>query len=219
VGRSVIRTSVLTYCLLLEIPIVYYPYAMATYFKFPVVVRRSIALAVRGRGAGTEELIAQIRRAVWSVDSSLPLARVSTFEQIYRQSMARTSFATTILAIAAVMALLIGLVGIYGVIAYAVSLRRREVAIRVALGSTPGKLKWMFVRSGLALTLAGVTAGLMGAAGAAQLISSQLFGVTPLDPLTYLAAPPLLLLASLGACYFPARRAAAVCPAEMLRAE
>jgi len=199
--------------------IVYYPVAMAKYFKFPVVVQRSIAFAVRGQGAGTEGLIAQIRQAVWSVDSSLPLARVSTFQQIYEQSMARTSFATIILAIAAAMALLIGLVGIYGVIAYAASLRRREVGIRLALGSSPGKLKWMFVRSGLALTLAGIAAGLMGAVAAAKLISSQLFGVTPLDPVTYLATPPLLMLASLAACYFPARRAAAVDPAETLRAE
>lgn len=176
--------------------IVYYPFAMAKYFKFPVVVQRSVAFVVRGRGAGTEGLIAQMRQAVWSVNSSLPLARVSTLEQIYEQSMARTSFATTILAIAAVMALLIGLVGMYGVIAYAVSLRGREAAIRLALGSTPGEVKWLFLRVGLALTLIGVVAGLAGAAGAGKVISSQLFGVTRLDPVTYLAMPPLLMLAS-----------------------
>jgi putative ABC transport system permease protein len=199
--------------------IVYWPSAMAKYFKFPLVVQRGITVAVRGQAAGTEGLMSEIRQAVWSVEPSLPLARVSTFQQIYEQSMARTSFATTILAIAAVMALLIGLVGIYGVMAYAVSLRRREGAIRLALGSSPGKLKWMFVRSGLALTLTGVAAGLMGAVGAAKLISSQLFGVTPLDPFTYLATPLLLMLASLAACYFPARGAAAGDPAETLRAE
>jgi predicted permease len=199
--------------------IVYYPFAMAKYFKFPVVVQRGISFAVRGQGAGTGGLMSQIRQAVWSVNPNLPLARVLTFQQIYEQSMARTSFATTILAIAAVMALLIGLVGIYGVIAYAVSLRRREAGIRLALGSGPRELQWMFVRSGLGLTLIGVVVGLLGAAGAGRLIATQLFGVTPLDPPTYVATPLLLLVASVAACWFPARRAGAVDPAETLRSE
>ncbi|HWF08306.1 MAG TPA: ABC transporter permease [Bryobacteraceae bacterium] len=200
-------------------PIVYYPFAMAKYFRFPVVVQHNIAFAVRGQGVGTAGLMSQIRQAVWSVNSSLPLARVLTFQQIYAESMARTSFTTTILVIAAVMALLIGLVGIYGVIAYAVSLRRREAGIRLALGSRPRELQWMFVRSGLALTLAGVAVGLAGAAGAGKLIATQLFGVTPLDPSTYVATPLLLLVASVAACWFPARRAGAVDPAETLRSE
>jgi putative ABC transport system permease protein len=199
--------------------IVYYPFAMANYFRFPLVVQRNVAFVARGQRAGTEGLMAEIRQAVWSVNASLPLARVFTFQQIYEQSMARTSFATTILTIAAVMALLIGLVGLYGVIAYAVNLRRREAGIRLTLGSTPGELKWMFVRSGLALTLIGIVAGLLGAAGAGRLVSSQLFGITSFDPPTYLAMPLLLLLASVAACYFPARRAGAVDPAETLRAE
>jgi putative ABC transport system permease protein len=117
------------------------------------------------------------------------------------------------------MALVLGIVGIYGVISYAVSQRRREIGIRLALGAPPGELSGMFVRYGLALAGAGAAIGLGAAFGLTRLMKVLMFGVSPVDPLTY-AAVPLVLLAAAGlASYVPARRAAAVDPVETLRAE
>jgi putative ABC transport system permease protein len=117
------------------------------------------------------------------------------------------------------MALLLGLIGIYGVIAYAVSQRRREIGIRVALGAQQSELRRMFVRHALTLTAIGVAIGLAASAGLMRLMKSLLFGITPLDPFTYASVPVILLAAALVASYLPARRAAAVDPVETLRAE
>ena len=106
---------------------------------------------------------------------------------IYDQSLARTSFTLVMLAIAGSMALVLGIIGIYGVISYAVSQRRREIGIRLALGAQPGELKRMFVRHGLILAGIGVAIGLGAAAGLTRLMTSLLFGIKPLDPLTYAA--------------------------------
>ena len=102
--------------------------------------------------------------------------------EVYDQSLARTSFTLVMLAIAASMALLLGVVGIYGVISYVVSQRRREIGIRAALGAQQGELKRMFVRHGLALAGVGVAIGLAAAAGLTRLMSTLLYGITPLDP-------------------------------------
>jgi ABC-type antimicrobial peptide transport system permease subunit len=123
------------------------------------------------------------------------------------------------LAIAGAMALLLGLIGIYGVIAYAVSQRRREIGIRVALGAQQSELRRMFVSHALTLTAIGVAIGLASSAGLMRLMKSLLFGITPLDPFTYASVPVVLLAAALAASYLPARRAAAVDPVETLRAE
>jgi putative ABC transport system permease protein len=123
------------------------------------------------------------------------------------------------LVIAGGMALLLGIIGIYGVISYAVSQRRREIGIRVALGAPQGELRSMFVRHGLALVGAGAITGLAVSAGVTRLLKSLLFGVGPLDPVTYLAVPVVLGIAAVVASYVPARRASLVDPAETLRME
>jgi ABC-type antimicrobial peptide transport system permease subunit len=133
--------------------------------------------------------------------------------------MVRTSFTLTMLAIAGTMALILGILGIYGVISYAVSQRTREIGIRLALGAQKSTLRWIFVRSALLLTAAGVVVGLGAAAGLTRLMKSLLFGVSPLDPVTYSAIPLVLITAAALASYLPARRAAAVDPVEALRAE
>jgi ABC-type antimicrobial peptide transport system permease subunit len=117
------------------------------------------------------------------------------------------------------MAMMLGLIGIYGVISYTVSQRKREIGIRVALGAEPGALRWQFVRYGLALAGAGAVIGLAAAAGLTRLMKSVLFGISPVDPLTYTAVPLVLVAATVLASYLPARRAAAVDPVETLRAE
>jgi len=162
--------------------------------------------------------LSEMRQAVWSVTPTLPVAP-RTMRDVYDQSLARTSFTLVMLAIAASMALLLGVVGIYGVISYAVSQRRREIGIRAALGAQRGELQRMFVRYGLALAGVGVAIGLVTAAGLTRLMSSLLYGISPLDPLTYAVVPNILCAATVLACYLPARRAASADPVEALRAE
>ncbi len=180
---------------------------------------RAVTFAIRSDRAGTESFLNQVRQAVWSVNASLPVALMRTMQEIYDRSLGRTSFTLVMLAIAGSMALVLGLVGIYGVIAYAVSQRRREIGIRVALGAQRGELQCMFVRHAVGLAGIGVVVGLAAACGLMQLMKSLLFGISPLDPLTYIAVPGVLVAAAIIASYLPARRAAAVDPVEALKAE
>ena len=180
---------------------------------------RSVTFAIRSNRAGNENFVSQVQQAVWSVNASLPVASVRTMEQIYDQSLARTSFTLVMLAIAGAMALALSVIGIYGVIAYAVSQRRREIGIRLALGAEKSKLSWMFIRSALAMTSAGVAIGLCAAAALMQLMRSLLFEISPLDLVSYVTVTFILAAAALLASYLPARRAAAVDPVEALRAE
>jgi predicted permease len=180
---------------------------------------RTVTFVVRSDRTGSEGFLNEVRQAVWSVNSSLPLASVQTMKDIYDESLARTSFTLVMLGIAGAMALVLGVVGIYGVISYAVSQRRREIGIRLALGAPQSELRRMFVLSGLTLAGIGVAIGLVAAAGLMRLMKSLLFGITPLDPLAYVAAPVVLVAAAVLASYLPARRAAAVDPVEALRAE
>ncbi|HYZ85143.1 MAG TPA: FtsX-like permease family protein [Bryobacteraceae bacterium] len=183
------------------------------------VVRRSVTLAIRSERAGTEAFLREVTAAVHDVNPSLPLAKVRTLGDVYRQSMARTSLAVVLLEIAGAMALILAVVGVYGVLAYAVGQRRREVSIRLALGAEPRVLKWLFVRKGLMLACLGGIVGLALAGVLSRWIASLLFGITTLDPLTYIAAGSLMAAAVVTASYFPARQAASVDPMETLRSE
>ena len=182
-------------------------------------VRRGVTLAMRSNRAGTESFLREITAAIHAVSPNLPLAKVRTLNEVYRGSMARTSFALVLLGIAGAMALLLAIVGVYGVLAYAVAQRRREVSIRVALGAEPGMVKALFVRQGLVLACAGGVIGLFSAAALSRWISSLLFGVTPLDPVTYGVSGAMILAAALTASYIPARRAACMDPMETLRSD
>jgi len=175
--------------------------------------------AIRSKRTGTEGLLAEARQVIWSVNGRQPVFLVTTLKDLYDQSMARTSFTLVMLAIAGGMALVLGIVGIYGVIAYAVSQRTREIGIRVALGAQPAGLSRMFVRHGLLLAGVGAALGLAAAAALTRLMSSLLFGVTARDPVTYAAVSVVLILAAMLASYLPARRAMAIDPVEALRAE
>jgi len=180
---------------------------------------RTLYFAMRTNRAGTQSFINEMQQAVWSVNSNLPVASISTMQEIYADSMARTSFTLVMLAIAGSMALLLGIVGIYGVISYAVTQRTREIGIRLALGARRGVLQWMFVRSALRLTAVGVVVGMGCAAALMQSMKSLLFGISALDPITYATVPLVLAASAVMASYLPARRAASVDPAETLRAE
>jgi predicted permease len=175
--------------------------------------------AIRSNRTATESLLTEAREAVWSVNGKQPVFLVTTLKDLYDQSLARTSFTLVLLAIAGGMSLVLGIVGIYGVIAYTVSQRTREIGIRIALGEQPKGISKLFVRNGLFLAGIGTILGLGAAAALTRLMTSLLFGVTTLDPMTYITVTTLLVFAAALASYLPTRRATAIDPVQALRAE
>jgi predicted permease len=198
---------------------VYWPVMMENFGGNSRFSMRAINLVIRSDEGGRESLLNGVRNAVWSVNSSMPVFLIRTMKDLYDASMARTSFALIMLGIAAAMALVLGVIGIYGVIAYVVAQRSREIGIRLALGAAPTQLKRMFVRQGLVLTAVGAGVGLVAAIALTQWMSSLLFGVERLDLPTYAAVLGVLAMAAAMASYVPARRAAAVDPVETLVGE
>jgi predicted permease len=184
-----------------------------------IVTQRAVTFVVHSERAGTESLRSEIQRAVWQVNGNLPVASMQTLGELYSRSMARTSFTLVMLAIAGTMALALSIIGIYGVISYAVAQRTREIGIRLALGARKGELLWMFVRSALVLTGIGVVIGLGTAAAMARLMSTLLFGVSPLDPLSFASVPFVLAAAAALASLLPASRVAAMNPVDALKDE
>jgi ABC-type antimicrobial peptide transport system permease subunit len=198
---------------------VYWPLLLSNFESNPTEVHRDVVYVVRSPRTGSQSFLGELREAVWAVDPDLPLAAVHTEDFYYRKSMARTSFTLIMLGAAGSMALLLGVVGIYGVIAYSVSQRTREIGIRMALGAQQNTLTGMFVRHGLILTGIGVACGLVIAFVVMRLMSTLLFKVSPADPVTYAAVSIGLGLTAFLASYLPSRRAATVDPVEALRAE
>ncbi len=199
--------------------IVLWPALMARFIDEKIFAARDVSFVIHTPRAGTAGFLDEVRRAVWSINPNLPLAQVRTLEELYRKSLARTSFTLVMLAIAGGMALLLGIVAIYGVISYSVAQRRREIGIRVALGSSPAEVTRIFVAHGLRLAAIGAACGLAAAAASTRLMQSLLFGVSPLDPLTFVGVPVVLIAAAVLASYIPALRTAAIDPVEALRAE
>jgi ABC-type antimicrobial peptide transport system permease subunit len=179
--------------------------------------RRNMAYVVRSAQVGAPGFLRELQQAVWSVNPNLPLADVRTLSEIQSDSMAQTSFAMVMLAIAASVALLLGVVGIYGVIRYVAAQRTREIGIRMALGAQAGDVRALFLRHGLGLTLGGVVLGAGAAALLTRVMSALLFGVGPTDPVTYAAASAVLAAVATLATYLPARRASRVDPVAALR--
>jgi predicted permease len=196
--------------------IVYWPPLVQNRFA-PAV--RTTTFVIRSERAATESFINEVRAAVWSVNSNLPLASMRTMEEVYDKSIARISFTLVMLGIAGAMALALGIIGIYGVMSYTVSQRKREIGIRLALGAQSGNVLQMVLKQGAKLTLVGVAIGIGAAFGLTRLMTHLLFGVAAHDPLTFVAVAALLLLIALLACYIPARRAALVNPMVALRCE
>jgi len=147
------------------------------------------------------------------------VAQVSTLQRLADGAAAQMTLTMALLVIAAAGALAIGVIGIYGVIAYAVSQRRSEIGVRLALGAAPGTVVAMIVKQGAAVALAGIAAGLALAAGGSGVLTSLLFGVSPHDPAVFVGVGTLLTVVALFACWLPARSAARISPTEALRAE
>ena len=203
---------------------VYWPLLIKDFFQAAtpensIRPQRGVTLVIRSARAGTVALVNDLQQTVWSINPNLPLAEVRTLQEIYDQSLARTSFTLVMLAIAGGMALLLGVAGIYGVISYSVSQRSREIGIRVALGAQASTVTRMFVMHGLVLAAIGVVIGLVGAAALMRTLSTLLFEISPLDPVTYALVSLTLVAAAAIASYVPALRATSVDPIEALRAE
>ena len=183
-----------------------------------VVAENTMTLAIRTAGDPSSVLPA-VRREIWGLDRNLPLVSVRPLSEVVGTAMARTTFTLIMIGAAAGVALLLGAIGIYGVIGYMVSLRTREIGVRMALGAQSHQVRRMVVRQGLVLAVVGVGIGLVGALALARLISSLLYGVTPNDPVTLVAVTATLLVVAAIASWLPAMRAARIDPIEALRAD
>ena len=199
--------------------LVYWPLLMNRFESDEVSVRRYVAYSIRSPRAGSQSLMSEVQRAVWSVDSNTPLAEVHPLEYYCRRSIARTSFTLVMLGLAGSMALLLGIIGLYAVMSYSVSQRTHEVGIRMALGAEKRDVLGMVVGQGLRLALLGVALGIAGALAVTRFLSNLLYGVKPTDLLTFIAVSLVLTLVALAACYIPARRATKVEPMVALRYE
>ena len=165
------------------------------------------------------EMVRAIREAVWSIDPLQPITEVFTFEQAVGVALTRPRLLTVLLAGFGATGLLLGVVGIYGMLAFALHERRREIGVRLALGARPVDIRTMFLRSGLVVTTIGIAAGLAGVAIAARAFASVLYGVPSNDPATLAGVVTTLVVAATAASWLPAARAARVDPAETLRSE
>ena len=198
---------------------VYWPVLMNNFEGQKTQLRRGVAFSIRTSRAGSQAFMNEVQQQVWSVNSAVPLADPTTLGELYTKSMARTSFTLVLLCVAGAMALLLGVIGIYGVIAYTVSQRTREIGIRMALGAQRNQLTSLFVRQGLLLTAIGAACGLVVAFVTMRLMSAILFNVSPVDPLTYIVITAGLIATAYLACYVPSRRAATINPVNALRSE
>ncbi len=198
---------------------VYWPLMMDNFTGQKQRLQRATVFVVRSQLAGTQSLMKAIEQRVSMVNPNVPLANSETLDGLYTQSMARTTFTLVMLCITGGIALLLGTVGIYGVIAYSVSQRTREIGIRMALGAQRGAVVGEFVRQGMWLTVAGIAIGLVIAFTTMRFMSALLYGVSARDPMTYITITCAVVIAALLACYLPSRSAAEVDPALTLRSE
>jgi predicted permease len=203
--------------------LVYWPHVTLGFWEGnaadQVQVWRGASFAIRSDRMNTPGFLEEVENAIWEISPNLPLTNVRPMDQVVAESMAETSFAMILLGVAGVVALILGLVGVYGVISYAVSQRRGELGMRMALGAQPGQVKAMVLRQGMVLAGIGVTLGVGLALGVTRLMTSLLFGVGAADPLTYVLVAAGLLGVALLASYLPAHRAAKVDPMTALRVE
>lgn len=198
--------------------LIYRPQVVPIDPKLEPAPRPSLVLVVRS-GGPPGAIVPAIRQIVRELDPTVPIFDVGTMNDVVRASTARFALALSLLTAAAVITLLLGMIGLYGVMAYMVALRARELGVRIALGADPRRIARSVILRGLALTACGVAAGYVLYALAAPFLRSFLFGVTTTDPLTLAAATLVLAGTATLASWLPARRAARVDPALALRAE
>jgi putative ABC transport system permease protein len=189
-------------------PETYASFMQPTFSNFSVVVRST---------AAPSAVISAIRAQVREIDRDLPISDLRQLTEVVAASVSRPRFYTMVLGVFAAIALVLASVGIYGVISYAVSLRTRELGIRIALGATGSQVSRLVLQQGVTLALAGVVLGGVGAYWLTRLLAKLLFDVSPKDPLTFFGVAGLLTAIAALACYVPARRAARVDPLLAMR--
>ena len=178
----------------------------------------SLALLIRTRGA-TPDLAASIAREVRAVDPDLPVYSVRMMADVIGAALAQRQFLMRLLVAFGAIATALALLGIYGVMAYSVSQRTREIGIRMAIGARQLDMSLMVMRRSLALTAAGVVVGSAASLGLSRFVRSQLFGVEPSDPVTMASVFVLMIVVAAVAGYVPARRAASVDPVLAVRSQ
>lgn len=198
--------------------LVYFPEAMPYDTSVFNEIQRTFALVVRTQG-DPNTIIPAVQRMVRELDPTLPTFDVRTMRSSVSASVAQLSFMIAILATAAIVTLILGAIGLYGVLAYVVTLRTRELGVRIALGAQPSEVAGMMTKQGLVLTAFGVAAGLGLFFGVARFLRSFLYGVATTDPIALGGASLMLVAIAALASWIPARRASRVDPADALRAE
>jgi len=186
------------------------------YFPHPDLVYDAMTLVIRTTG-DPGEMVPAVRRVLRSIDPNQPVSDVRTMDQVMSQTVGRARFNTILLGLFAALATLLATAGIFGVMNYSVTLRTREIGLRMALGAPRKQVLMLILKQGLLLTALGIGIGLLGALALTRLMSGLLFGVGSTDPATFAAIVLLLTAVSLIACYIPARRATRVDPLIALR--
>jgi putative ABC transport system permease protein len=180
---------------------------------------RGMVLSVRGTTSDSRVLAPAVTTSIHALDKDLPISELATFDQILSREASPRRLNTSLLSLFALLAVLLATTGIYGVLAYSVAQRTREVGVRMALGAARGDVLRLFLAQGMKLVLIGLAIGLVGAFALTRLMTSLLFGVHPTDALTFISVAVALMMAALPACYLPARRATKVDPLTALRYE
>ncbi|HEY5035621.1 MAG TPA: FtsX-like permease family protein, partial [Chthoniobacterales bacterium] len=193
------------------VPHIYFPHAQHALSDMTVAVR----------SAGTEPtaLLGSIRREIAQVDPNVPIAQVRTMQQMVSSSVAPARFTMALLSAFAGIALLLASVGIYGVLAYSVNQRRREIGIRMSLGAQRRDVLQLFLGQGMTVTLLGIAIGLGGAWAVTRIIRNLLFSVSPTDPIIFLVVSIVFAAVAFIASFFPARKASRLNPIIALRSE
>jgi len=189
-------------------PAYYVPYAQG--------LISPLSLVIRTANAG---IVDEVRRTLARRDPELALYDVKTMAEHVASSVATPRFQTVLLAVFAGVGLVLTAVGLYGVMTYGVAQRTRELGIRLALGARPVEVLALVLRGGLVLIVSGLAAGIVAGAFASRLLASALYGVSPLDPVTFAAVAAVLLSVATLASYLPARRATRIDPIAALRSE
>jgi predicted permease len=191
---------------------------IAIYYPQTQFVTSEMNVVVRSSGNPTA-LYSAVHDQIQSVDRDLPIFHVVTMELRVQESLARRRFAMWLLTLFAGLAVALAMIGIYGVVSYVVNQGTREIGIRLALGATPRAILHLVIGRGMALAIPGVVIGLLGSLLFTRMMRGLLFGVSPIDPLTFVAIPVLLVSVALLATYIPAQRATRVDPTVSLRSE
>jgi len=189
-------------------PQVFRPEAQEPDDMLEVIVRTS---------ANPQSLASAVQSEIQSMDKSVAKFSVTTVEQQLGEQTAERRFQTSLIGLFSLAALMLSAIGIYGLMHYFVAQRTNEIGVRMALGARYGNVLAIVLRQGLTLALIGVAVGIAGALALTHLLRSLLFSITPMDPLTFAAAPAILLVVALSACWIPARRAARIDPMIALR--